>query len=360
MKKIILILLIVSTSYNLFSQSVIATVNSGSHLIKTTDWSKFSIANILVEKVDGSKRKIYMFSATRPINPGAMYVEGLQDDFEQGSSVKVYVLKPKISGITSNPIQATVNSGSHLIKTTDWSIYNNRTILVEEINGMNQNVYQYSGTRPINPGAMYVEGLQSDYEQGTDVYVYIIENTHEINSEITIGSGSVNANTTKIFLKNPSGKTWAISSGANQITESSFSIYNWSDNQNTPLLHLNSNGDFGIGTYTPGYKLDVLGTIRAREIKVDLNGADFVFEKDYKLMPLSELEKFVKEQKHLPEVAPAKYMEKNGTDLGNLNSKLLQKIEELTLYTIEQNKKLEQQNEKITTLENEIKEMKKK
>lgn len=120
-------------------------------------------------------------------------------------------------------------------------------------------------------------------------------------------------------------------------------------------VRINSNGRVGIGTASPAYMLDVIGTIRAREIKVDLNGADFVFENDYKLMPLNELEKFVKDNKHLPEVLPAKEMEKNGTDLGILASKLLQKIEELTLYTIEQNKKLEKQNQELKILKGKIK-----
>ena len=81
-------------------------------------------------------------------------------------------------------------------------------------------------------------------------------------------------------------------------------------------------------------------------------------------MPLNELEKFVKGQKHLPEIAPAKEMEKNGTELGDLNSKLLQKIEELTLYTIEQqneidelkkqNAMIEKQNQDLQVLKEKI------
>ena len=123
------------------------------------------------------------------------------------------------------------------------------------------------------------------------------------------------------------------------------------------LFSVMKEGNIGIGTFYPKYKLDVIGTIRSREVKVDMNGADFVFEEKYPLMPLSELETYIKKNKHLPEIAPAKEMQEQGSNLGDLNTKLLQKIEELTLYTIEQNKKLQLQNEKIIRLEQKMEQL---
>jgi len=89
--------------------------------------------------------------------------------------------------------------------------------------------------------------------------------------------------------------------------------------------------------------LDVMGHIRAHEVKVCLNqGCDFVFEKDYDLMPLDKLSEFITANKHLPEIAPAAVMESEGINLSEMNAKLLQKIEELTLYVIDLQKQIDE------------------
>ncbi len=118
-----------------------------------------------------------------------------------------------------------------------------------------------------------------------------------------------------------------------------------------PLLLNARGGNVGIGTTTPDYKLDVNGTVRAKEIVVNLNeGADFVFEEDYALRPLKEVREFIQTNKHLPEIPSAANMVENGLDMGEFQIKLLQKIEELTLYIIEQDKRLELQQAEIEKL----------
>ena len=114
------------------------------------------------------------------------------------------------------------------------------------------------------------------------------------------------------------------------------------------------NGNVGIGTVTTGnHKLAVEGSIGAREIKVEAfpNWSDFVFYEDYELPTLKEVENHIKEKGHLKDIPSAKEVEKNGFYLGEMDAKLLQKIEELTLYTIEQEKKLKNQEDKINALE---------
>ncbi|SEE28979.1 hypothetical protein SAMN04487765_2023 [Tenacibaculum sp. MAR_2010_89] len=131
----------------------------------------------------------------------------------------------------------------------------------------------------------------------------------------------------------------------------------------------NFGGNLGIGTISNGsHRLAVEGSIGAREIKVEAfpNWSDFVFEKKYNLPTLKEVENHIKEKGHLKDIPSAKEVEKNGFFLGEMDAKLLQKIEELTLYTIAQEKKLktqresfEQQQEEITSQKKEIEELKK-
>lgn len=101
---------------------------------------------------------------------------------------------------------------------------------------------------------------------------------------------------------------------------------------------LTVSGNVGIGTTAPDAKLSVKGQIHAQEVKVDLNGAiapDYVFDKDYKLPSLEEIQSYITTHKHLPEVPSAKEIEANGLNLGEMNLLLLKKVEELTLYVIE-------------------------
>lgn len=101
------------------------------------------------------------------------------------------------------------------------------------------------------------------------------------------------------------------------------------------------------------------GKFEAQEVKVTtIPTADFVFEEDYNLPTLEDVEKHIKEKKHLPEIASAKEMEKEGVNIGEFQIKLLQKIEELTLYTIEQNKQNKEQQNQIQTLQSENKDFK--
>ena len=114
--------------------------------------------------------------------------------------------------------------------------------------------------------------------------------------------------------------------------------------QDGTTIYLEKSGNVGIGTMSPDTKLTVNGKIHAKELIIDLNvpGPDYVFSKEYNLMPLYELEKYIKQNKHLPEIPSAKEIEANQINLLNMNMLILKKVEELTLYVIEHEKRINQ------------------
>ena len=113
----------------------------------------------------------------------------------------------------------------------------------------------------------------------------------------------------------------------------------------------NLGGAVGIGTTnTAGYKLAVNGKIRSKELVVNSGWADYVFSNNHKLLPLNEVEKFILTNKHLPNIPSAEEVEKNGLKVGEMQTKMMEKIEELTLYMIEANKKIEKLEAEIIKL----------
>jgi hypothetical protein len=122
-------------------------------------------------------------------------------------------------------------------------------------------------------------------------------------------------------------------------------------------MTIKANGNVGIGTNTqatnPAHKLVVSGTAHFCKAIVKYDGwCDYVFENEYELMPLNKLKEYIKVEKHLPEIPTTKEIEQTDVDLGEMNKLLLKKVEELTLYLIQQQEQLDLQNTEIQKLKN--------
>jgi hypothetical protein len=180
------------------------------------------------------------------------------------------------------------------------------------------------------------------------------------------GSGGTLAGTAAIEFSDGNSygsRRWSISDGAGANTgdligKLVFSVgsgsYTASPMRGTAVMVMSSGGNVGIGTYYPGYMLDVAGQIHCSEIITNnYDWSDYVFKPTYKLASLSEVEGAIKRDGHLPGMPSAADVAAHGLNMGEMQAKLLQKIEELTLHQIDEEKHQIDQEKRIEQLEKE-------
>ena len=177
----------------------------------------------------------------------------------------------------------------------------------------------------------------------------------QVVGNLTVGQGVAQGTPTNGQLSISDGTNGVASISGNHKDNNNvglnFNVLNSNTSQNA--MSILSSGQILIGKTSQinnTYVLDVNGNARVNKLVVNTTGADFVFNPNYKLMPLAQLEQFVKDKQHLPGIETAENMQKDGLDVGDNQTKLLQKIEELTLYIIEENKRINQKNKEYETL----------
>lgn len=220
------------------------------------------------------------------------------------------------------------------------------------------------GIGTVNPNYnLHVVGssFSNDYFGGNSFL-----NSSYLTNRMVIGSTDINSNSFgKLLVKydNSNAGIMVQQSGIN--TPNSRVFYAEIENPTTEIIRvynsqlqyepfvLKGNGRMEIHNgVKKTLQLDTDGLLHVREVKLDaLTWPDFVFEPNYKLQTLNEIEAFIKEHKHLPNVPDAKTIETEGLNLAEMDKILMQKVEELTLYLIQQNKTLEEQAKKIKELE---------
>jgi hypothetical protein len=202
-------------------------------------------------------------------------------------------------------------------------------------------------------------GLRTDTNNSFHLDVYnnnSPKSALSVNQEGNVGIGTTTPGS-RLEIKNTAGSQLKLSGGAvagGVWTNTGDILYlaDWNTGEKGLAVNMTS-GNVGIGTWNPGsFKLAVDGKIGGREIHCKVGSwADYVFEKDYKLPSLAELQQYIEQNKHLPEIPTEAEVAENGVNLGEMNRLLLKKVEELTLYMIEQNKEMNAYQEKMLQLE---------
>ena len=173
---------------------------------------------------------------------------------------------------------------------------------------------------------------------------FIIENTQSPNKfkiEAANGVGRlISDGSVAIFFNSEqlnSGSYFTIQKNAGSFSGSNIELFKIYNNGNS---YFKESLSIGTSSYHPDFKLQVCGGIKAKRVRVEESWCDYVFDDNYELLPLNEVEKYYKTYKHLPDIPPSSEIEINGLDLGKLVSLQMKKIEELTIHLVEMQKEI--------------------
>ncbi|PZR21427.1 MAG: hypothetical protein DI539_07945 [Flavobacterium psychrophilum] len=217
----------------------------------------------------------------------------------------------------------------------------------------------------VNKSLVLNAGYKCSPVSNARTFIYMDMPMSQFDAAPTIWFGLTNRNDMSRF------RFYAVQDGKSALilydkNQTSNFIFTEDSNNNNHFAMPKENSYVSIGSSNYGdpatgelYKLSVNGSVRADRVKVYNTWADYVFEDSYKLPTLEEVEKHIKEKGHLIDIPSAKEVEVKGIDLGDMNRLLMQKVEELTLYMIEQNKVNDKQAEVIELLEKKIERLEK-
>ncbi|MFY0592011.1 hypothetical protein [Roseivirga sp.] len=298
-----------SSSYNM--HSITAVVRGGGW----TDLSKeYEVYNNLFHASERSILGIYR--GTKSFNQIVVYLRGGKKYYVSTNSkhVDLYTSSYTTNGGANASIFAIKNeSGSDVSGTSE-----NIDLLWNGINTPNQSKTIY--------GSLITTGSNNQFGGNTIVNgSTTINGTSYINGTLRLND-NLSSSSSRIQFYDENGTTFDIGSGI--WSNGYFTLRNV--DLNTELLSVNGNGNMAVQ-----------GDIESKKVKVTATPGtvpDYVFKSDYKLRSLPELESYIKTNSHLPNIPSAKEVETKGQDVGEMQLKLLEKIEELTLYVIDQQK----------------------
>lgn len=285
---------------------------------------------------------------------------GVADNLTNGG---LLTLAPSLNNNAVKDHQLFFNTGGIYHRDGDggsnvWAGAWKRLLTSADINGTPNRIAKFTGTNSLGNSQLFDDG--TDVGIGTLVpdaaYLLTVGGDTRVNGNIrSTGSLDVDANAN---VDGNATVTVNASIGNNAVVGNNLNVQNNADvdgNLNVDgEAHVTQRMNIGTNVFATDYLLSVGGGIIAEEVRVQLEGdwSDYVFEENYPLLPLSEVEKFVQQEKHLPGIISAKEVADNGLNLGEMQKAHMEKIEELFLHMIALEKRvnvLEAQNRQLAT-----------